>query len=124
MDEKELRELLLQRLYLEYMLFKDSLLQTRKEDIFAASYKVEIFVNLYEILLAQAGDLRSDTIRGLIKLNFGILEFLYREWLDKEDGFYEELKGYACSELEALSVNGSRAGRKDGGDGKEFDQAA
>ncbi len=124
MDEKELRELLLQRLYLEYMLFKDSMLQTRKEDIFAASYKIEIFVNLYEILLVQAGDLRSDTIRGLLKLNFGILEFLYREWLDREDTFYEELRGYACSELEALSGNGSRTGRKDGGDGKEFDQAA
>ena len=124
MAEKELRELLLQRLYLEYMLFKDSMLQTRKEDIFAASYKIEIFVNLYEILLVQAGDLRSDTIRGLLKLDFGILEFLYRKWLDREDTFYEELREYAYSELEAILENGDGTGRKDGGDGKEFDQAA
>ncbi len=71
MEEKELRELLLQRLYLEYMLFKDSMLQNRKEDT-----------------------------------------------------FYEELRGYAYSELEAILENGDESGRKDGGDGKKFDQAA
>ena len=123
MDEKELRQLLLQRLYLEYMLFKDSLLQKGKEDIFTASYKIEIFVNLYEILMAHAGDLRSDTIRKLLKLNFGILEFLYQKWLDKEDSFYEELRECACSELETVLEN-DKDGRKDDGDGKEPDQAA
>ena len=124
MDEKELRGLFAQRLYLEYMIFKDSLLQKGKEDIFTASYKIEIFVNLYEILLAHAGDLHSDKIRGLLNLHIGILEFLYQKWLDKEDSFYEELSECAYSELEAVLENDNGDGRKDDGDGKESDQAA
>ena len=124
MDEKELRGLLLQRLYLEYMLFKDSLLQKGKEDIFTASYKIEVFVNLYEILLVHAGDLHSNTIRELLKLDFGILEFLYQRWLDREDSFYEELRECACSELETVLEKDNGDGRKDDGDGKESDQVA
>lgn len=124
MGEKELRELFLQRLYLEYMLFKDSMLQKEKGDIYKDSYKVEIFVNLYEILVSHAENLNSNTIRGLLNLNFGILEFLYQEWLHREDTFYEELTEYACSELEAVLKDSNADGRKDDGDGKEPDQAA
>ena len=75
-------------------------------------------------IIDMVWDIRSDTIRGLLKLDFGILEFLYQRWLDREDTFYEELKGYVCSELEAILGNGNGAGRKDGEDGKKYDQAA
>ena len=81
-------------------------------------------VNLYEILLSYAESLNGSTIRRLLNLNFGILEFLYQEWLDREDTFYEELRGYACSELEAVSGDSNADGGKDGGDGKEPYQAA
>ena len=64
MDEKELRELLQQRLHLELMCFKDSMLQQDKEDIFKASYRIEIYVNLYEILLVHTEKLQEDMIRG------------------------------------------------------------
>ena len=124
MDEKELRGLFVQRLYLEYMLFKDSMLQREKKDIFHDSYKIEIFVNLYEILLAYAENLQCEMTRKLLELNFGILEFLYQEWLHREDTFYEELREYACSELEAVLKDSNADGRKDDGDGKESDQAA
>ena len=124
MTEKELRELFLQRLYVEWMLYKDSMLQKGKEDIFKASYKIEIFVNLYEILISYAEKLNSNTLRGLLNLDFGILGFLYQEWLHREDTFYEELSGYACSELEEVLKNSNADGRKDDGDGKGPDQAA
>ena len=124
MDEKELRGLFVQRLYLEYMLFKDSMLQREKKDIFHESYKIEIFVNLYEILVAHAERLQSETIRELLQFNEGILEFLYLRWQYKEDTFYEELRDYACSELEAILENSNADGRKDDGNGKESDQAA
>ena len=39
MGEKELRELFQQRLYMELMFFKDSVLQKEKGDIFKDSYK-------------------------------------------------------------------------------------
>ena len=125
MSEKELRGLFVQRLYLEYMLFKDSMLQREKKDIFHDSYKIEIFVNLYEILLSYAENLNNSTIRELLKLNFGILEYLYQKWQYRKDSFYEELRDYACGELEAVLEKDNVDGRKDDGDGEEeSDQAA
>ncbi len=102
MDEKELRELLQLRLHLELLCFKDSILQQGKEDIFKASYRIEIYVNLYEILLVHTENLQRGMIRKLLGLGFGILDSLYKEWLDREDSFYAELREYACYELEAI----------------------
>lgn len=124
MDEKELRELLRQRLHLELMCFKDSMLQQGKEDIFKASYRIEIYVNLYEILLVHTENLQSSMIRELLGLGFGILDHLYQEWLDREDNFYEELREYACYELEALPRKVDPYAEQEGKDGTESDQAA
>jgi hypothetical protein len=124
MDEKELRELLQQRLHLELMCFKDSMLQQDKEDIFKASYRIEIYVNLYEILLVHTENLQSSMMRELLGLGFGILDSLYQEWLDREDGFYAELREYACYELEALPRKVEPYAEEEGKDGTESDQAA
>ena len=124
MDEKELRELFRERLHMELQLFKDSMLQKDKEDIYMASYKTEIYVNLYEIFAAHADHLKSGTIRRLLNLSFGILEAVYQEWLKEEDSFYDELKAYACSELENI-LQTERAERgKDDEDGEGLDKAA
>ena len=124
MDEKELRELFRERLHMELQLFKDSMLQKDKEDIYMASYKTEIYVNLYEIFAAHADSLPCDTIRKILNLNFGILEAVYQEWLGEEDSFYDELKAYACSELENISEMGSAKRGKDDENGKGLDKAA
>lgn len=124
MDEKELRELLQQRLHLELMCFKDSMLQQGKEDIFKASYRIEIYVNLYEILLVHTENLQGGMIRELLGLSFGILDHLYQEWLDREEGFYAELREYACYELEAIPKKVDPYAEEEGKDGTEFDQAA
>ena len=124
MDEKGLRELLLQRLHMELLFFKDSMFQKEKEDIFMDSYRIEIYVNLYEILLAHTENLQCDMIRGLLALNSGILDHLYREWLDREDSFYVELKEYACGELEVMPGKINPGAKKEGDDGTEPDQAA
>ena len=124
MDEKELRELLQERLYMELQLFKDSMLQKEKEEIFKDSYKTEIYVNLYEIFVVHADSLKSDTMRRLLNLNFGILEAVYQEWLGKEDRFFDELRDYACRELENISEMGSRKCGKDDEGGQGFDKAA
>lgn len=123
MDEKGLRELLLQRLYVELLLFKDSVLQKEKEDIFSDSYKIEVYVNLYEIFMERAGCLKEDAIRGLLNLKSGILEAVYQEWLSRNDSFYDELSAYVSDELELFSAMGRNNG-KESGDGKEPDQAA
>lgn len=124
MEEKELRELLQQRLHLELMCFKDSMLQQGKEDIFKASYRIEIYVNLYEILLVHTENLQSGLIRELLGLGFGILDHLYQEWLDREDGFYEELKEYACNELEAILGKVNWDAEQEEKNGTESDQTA
>lgn len=124
MDEKELRELLQQRLHLEIMCFKDSMLQQGKEDIFKASYRIEIYVNLYEILLVHTENLQGGMIRELLGLSFGILDHLYQEWLDREDSFYAELREYACNELEAIPKRVNPYAGEEEKDGTEPDQAA
>ncbi|MBD5504049.1 MAG: DUF3848 domain-containing protein [Lachnospiraceae bacterium] len=124
MDEKELRELLRERLHMELQIFKDSVLQRGKEDIFKASYETEIYVNLYEIFAVHTDNLQGDTIRGLLNLRFGILEAVYQGWLGKEDGFFDELKAYACRELENISETADPYRGKDDKDGKRLDKAA
>ncbi len=107
MNAEQLRELLLKRLYIELQLFKDSKLRQDKEEIFKASYEIEIYVNLYEIFAAHIDNLQEDMIRRLLSINFGILEFIYQEWLSREDSFFDELRAYACSELETISELGN-----------------
>lgn len=124
MEEKELRELLQARLHMELQLFKDSMFQQGKEDIFKASYRIEIYVNLYEILLVHTENLQGSMIRELLGLGFGILDHLYQEWLDREDSFHVELKEYACRELEEIPEKVNTDAEKEGKDGTEPDQAA
>ena len=124
MEEKELRELFRERLHMELQLFKDSMLQKEKEDIFQGSYKTEIYVNLYEIFAAHADNLKNDNIRKLLNLKSGILEAVYQEWLGEEDSFYDELREYACRELETISETENTERGKDDEDGKGLDKAA
>ena len=126
MEEKGLRELLLQRLHMELLLFKDSMLQKEKEDIFMNSYRIEIYVNLYEILVEHADTLGADTMRMLLNLNYGILETVYQKWLGKKDSFYDELNTYVCNELESVSAMADEvySDEKEGDDGTGYDQAA
>ena len=94
------------------------------EDIFRSSYEIEIYVNLYEILTAHIDNIQKDVVRRLLNLKTGILEQLYREWLTREDCFYDELRSYACSELAVVSeLGGSGCGEEDT-DGTGTDQAA
>lgn len=124
MDRQELADLLLERLHIELQLFKDDMLHQDKEAIYGSSYKIEIYVNLYEIFKVHTENLQEDTIRRLLNLNFGILEFIYQEWLTREDGFFDELRAYACAELETVSELESPACGKENKNGTEFDKAA
>lgn len=115
MDEKELRGLLLQRLHMELLLFKDSILLMKKEDIFTSSYKIEVYVNLYEVLVELVEHLKEHAMRTLLNLSFRILDSFYQEWMEREDGFYFELSAYVHDRLELIS----EMGRVDDGSGKE-----
>lgn len=124
MDENGLRDLLSKRLYIELQMFKDSMLQKEKGDIFRSSYEIEIYVNLYEIFMVYIENLDIDAIRRLLGLKFGIMEHIYQEWLSQKDSFFDELKEYACDELEVLSELRNPNCREEGEDGTESDTAA
>lgn len=124
MDEKELRRLLLERLHLELYLFKNSMLRKTKEEIYKASYKTEVFINIYEILSEDVEGLDEGTVHGLLYWKYGILESLYQEWLGYNDGSFDELKAYVGGELEAIAQSAKMAERKEKENGAEFHQAA
>ena len=124
MEENGLRDLLSKRLYVELQLFKDSMLQREKEDIFQSSYVIEIYVNLYEIFMVHIDNLDIDTMRRLLNLKFGIMEHLYQEWLSRDDSFFDELKAFVCDGLGTLSEVGNLDCREEAEDGKGSDKAA
>lgn len=124
MDVKELRKLLLNRLYIELYLFKDATLQQEKEEIYKSSYRIEIFASIYEILLEDVGQLDEGTVRGLLRQRFSILDALYQEWLTRNDCIFDELEAYVGSELKAIAQAGSHKDGKEAADGTGTDQAA
>lgn len=123
MDEKELRELLLERLHVELHLFKDSMLQRTNKEIYEASYKIEVYVNVYEILMEEVENLDIETIRGVLHWRYGILGSLYEEWLGRDDNSFDELKAYVGSELGVMAQEDISC-RKELEDGTKSDQAA
>ena len=123
MDERQLREVLLTRLHIEMQLFKDSMLQRGKADIYAGSYKIELYINIYEILVILVERMSEQLIRDLLYRPSGILDAFYWEWLNKEDGFYAELRAYVEEELVILTGGATNEG-KDDEDGKRQDKVA
>lgn len=124
MDIKELKDLLSKRLHIELQLFKDSILRQTKEEIYTSSYKIEFFVNSYEILLENMERLKGNMVRGLLYQNFGILEFLYQEWLTREDCIFDELGAYISGELGEIAKINTPARKKEDTDGTELNKAA
>lgn len=123
MDERELRQIFLEKLHVEINLFKDTMLNKSKADIYAGSYMIEVYVNLYDILVAETERMQEPLLRKLLYQNFGILDTLYVEWLNQDDSFYAELRDYVENEIEVLAVNGIDNGKDDGYENK-YDKAA
>ena len=99
MEKEQLKELFLKRLCIEYELFKDLMLRKEKTDIFEESYRIEIYKNLYQILIHEAVEMEETVLRRLVYQSYSIMEFFYQEWLKKEDSSYSELREYVSSEL-------------------------
>lgn len=124
MGEKEGKRLLAKRLYLELQIFRYSTLRKTKKEIYDASYKIELLVTIYEILLESMEYINEEMACRLLYWNGGILEFLYEEWLKKEDSTYGELKEHIGVELGTISGKGQNVCREETADGERIDQAA
>lgn len=123
MEEKELKELLSEKLHVELYLFKESMLCKTKMEIYESSYKIEVYVNVYEILMEEVENLDIETVRGVLHWRYGILESLYEEWLGRDDNSFDELKAYVGSEL-GVMAQGDISCRREREDGEERYQAA
>ena len=123
MDEKELREIFLDRLHVELHLFKDSILRKSKADIYANSYKIETYINLHEILADQVGQMKKPLLRKLLYQPSGILDAFYEEWLTRDDDSYMELHDYVEDELNIISASRIYKAKEDGY-GERYHEAA
>lgn len=124
MNERQLKEIFFERLHIEIELFKDSMFRKSKADIYALSYKIELYRNLYEILVIQAERMPEPLLRKLLYQQSGILDAFYLEWLSREDSFYTELKEYVEDELDSLLTVKETIKGKENRDGKEKNKAA
>lgn len=94
-----IKELFYKRIYAELLNFKNDMLTQDKEIIYRSSYKIEFFVNVYEILVDQAEKQSEAVLYRLVYQCTGILESLYEEWLRMEDNAFSELQDYVYKEL-------------------------
>ena len=94
-----IKELFCKRIYAELLNFKNDMLTQDKEIIYRSSYKIEFFVNVYEILVDQAEKQSEAVLYRLVYQCTGILDSLYEEWLRMEDNAFSELQEYVHNEL-------------------------
>lgn len=94
-----IKELFYKRIYAELLNFKNDMLTQDKEIIYRSSYKIEFFVNVYEILVDQVEKQSEAVLYRLVYQCTGILESLYEEWLRREDNAFSELQDYVYKEL-------------------------
>lgn len=124
MGEKEGKRLLAKRLYLELRMYRYAILRKSKKEIYESSYKTELMAAIYEVLLESLEYINENTVCNLLYWNESILEFLYEEWLKKEDSSFEELKAHVGAELGIVPETEENSSRKDTADGKRIYQAA
>jgi len=90
------------KLYLEYLKFKDEMLRTTHEEIFANCYRIDIILNLYNIMLELTAKLPEAVLRNL-EGQEGMLDYLYHGWIKTPDSTYQELSNFVESRLPYLT---------------------
>ena len=103
-----MKERFCNKLYEELQSFQNELLGKSKEDILNASYKREVFVNLYHILLEVADELSEALLLNLVSQSVNILESLYSDFISdsSEDSLYEDLRHHVQKEFDENSEEG------------------
>lgn len=87
------------KIYEEYVQFRANMLKKSKKDILGEAYKIDVFANLYEILVEKSETLSDEILKNLINIS-GLLDILYDCWLKKADGWFDELLKHVEDELD------------------------
>lgn len=99
----DIRRCICKRIYKEYQEFKISLISKSPEDIFAESYRIEVYINLFEILIELMESFSNIELRALLNMPC-IMEYFYHEWLGIEDSFVEEMQESIVSALKKCQI--------------------
>lgn len=91
------------KLYLEYLQFKDEMLRKTQEEVFESCYKIDVFLNLYQIMVEKAQELSVEILVQL-EQDEHVLEKLYNGWMKKSDSTYEEMVQYVNEKLSAFGM--------------------
>lgn len=96
MDREQLEQAFRWKITAEMKLFKEHMLQTGKEEIFASAYRIDCTIRIYEILLECCGRMGEAELESCTGTG-GILDFFYERWLKEPDTQEEEMEHSLCS---------------------------
>lgn len=91
------------KLYLEYLQFKDEMLRKTQEEVFESCYKIDVFLNLYQIMVEKAQELSVEILVQL-EQDEHVLEKLYNGWMKINDSTYEEMVRYVNEKLSSFGM--------------------
>lgn len=117
MDREQLEQTFRWKITAEMKLFKERVLQEKKEEIFASAYRIDCTIRIYEILLESCGRMGEAELESCIGTG-GILEFLYAGWLKEPDSQEEELEHSLCSIIKNITEGFGKNHRKQEKQGK------
>lgn len=89
------------KLYLEYLRFKDEMLRKAQDEVFESCYKIDVFLNLYQILVEKAQQLSAEMLL-LLENDENILWELYQGWMKTSDDKYREMSQFVSERLDGL----------------------
>ncbi|MEE0419576.1 MAG: hypothetical protein UDG86_05965 [Lachnospiraceae bacterium] len=98
MERVLLQQLLCQQIYLEKEAFKKEILNASKEDIYAAAYKIDCMLTIYEQLAELSQKMDVATLCSVVTLP-DILAHSYSVWLEREDSGWLELQTCLTEEI-------------------------
>jgi hypothetical protein len=103
MTLEEMREIAGMKIYMEYEIFKLTMLNKSGEKIYESAYQIDSYINLYEFLLEMCQEFEEREIK-VILLTPNILASLYDEWLSFEDSSSEDLTSFIRREVKFMQL--------------------
>ena len=108
-----IRDIFKIKLCREFLQFKESMLGQDREELFNSCYRIDVYRNFYEIILALTVSLPEEQLKVLYDKS-DILGELYRGWVKEEDSYFREMQQYVDNMILQIEMQG-KDGETDGG---------
>ena len=86
----------------ELKLFKNSMMQKTKEEIYGFAYRIDCIITIYELLIELSETLSTEELNRCIAMP-GLLTYLYGKWLKEYDSRNSDVESairYAIGKME------------------------